>query len=135
LEALKQSLSEKLGLLRQVLEVTRLQPELIRQEDTDGLLRNIEDRQRLLDRLNAIQAELPSKETMRQDEECRALARETTKLLHEIQAQDARNEQAATERMALMREQLRKLGEGQKTVKGYDASPAGPNAVYFDKLK
>lgn len=132
---LKKLLTQKLRLLEEVLAVTKKQPSFIEADDTDSLLHNIEQRQKLLDALDAIQAELPTKEEMRQDEECKRLAVETTQILRQIQTQDALNEKAALEQMDKLRAQLRKLQDGNRTVQGYEGIYQPYGATYFDTQK
>jgi hypothetical protein len=129
-------LKRKHELLLKVLELTQFQEDLIQNDDTDALLTNIGERQGLIDELDLIQAELPDKESLRQNTECMQLITVVNGVLNQIQEQDVKNEQAGLERMEHMREQLRKVNEGRKTVTGYDA-PHGDEVAgqYLDKGK
>ena len=117
-------LKRKHGLLLQVLELTRAQAALIENDDTDALLTNIGERQNLIDELDTIQAELPDKESLRQNSECLQLITVVNGVLNQIQAQDTENEQAGLRRMEFFRDQIRRVSDGRKSVVGYE-SPRG----------
>jgi len=129
-------LKRKHELLLKVLELTRLQENLIQNDDTDALLTNIGERQGLIDDLDLIQAELPDKESLRQNTECLQLITVVNGVLNQIQEQDEKNEQAGLERMEYLRDQLRKVNDGRKSVIGYDA-PRGDDVQgqYINKGK
>jgi len=123
-------------LLSEVLALTRQQTEFIISDDTDSLLTNIGERQKLIDRIDSIQTDLPDREALRADQECMALIKETNALLTAIQERDAENEKAALGRMDDLRSQLRKVNEGRKTYDGYET--VGKNQIgglYINKTK
>jgi hypothetical protein len=129
-------LKRKHELLLKVLELTRLQETLIKNDNTDALLTTIGERQGLIDELDLIQAELPDKESLRQNTECLQLITVVNGVLNQIQEQDVKNEQAGLERMEHLREQLRKVSDGRRSVVGYD-SPRGDDVQghYINKGK
>ena len=129
-------LKRKHELLLNVLELTRAQGELIKNDNTDALLSNIGKRQVLIDELDGIQAELPNKETLRENSDCLQLITVVNGVLNEIQAQDKMNEEAALERMDYYREQIKKTNDGRRTVAGYDAlKPGEAQGSYINKNK
>ncbi|MCL2085145.1 MAG: flagellar protein FliT [Oscillospiraceae bacterium] len=132
----KVQLGRKRELLNQILDITERQAAVIEAEDTDALLTCISKRQNLIDELDAIQADLPSREALLGDGECVAMIGEINGILENIQANDARNEQAALNRMEELRSQLRKVNEGRKTYGGYETT--GVNRIgglYINKTK
>lgn len=134
-ERLKALYRERTHLLKSVLALTRLQPELLKSEDgTDALLTNISERQKLIDQINSLKEELASLPPLGYDTECDDLDNEARSVLREIQSQDAVNERLATERMEHLREKLKKNKEGRTAIRGYD-SRGTIDAVYFDKQK
>lgn len=129
-------LGRKHELLSQVLELTKLQEDMILQDDTDALLTNIARRQKLIDELDEIQAELPDKETLRQNSECMKQITVVNGMLTQIQEQDAKNEKAALARMDDLRNQMRKVNEGRKTFSGYETGGAPDvSGIYINKGK
>ena len=110
----------KRELLEKILEVTCAQPALIAQEDTDGLLKNIEQRQLLLDALESVP---PSS----------GEDGESVRLLRQIQTQDALNEKAAADQIEELRGRLRRLEDGRRTAHRYENVPTELGATYFDK--
>lgn len=129
-------LKRKRDLLLEVLTITQAQPQIIADEDTDTLLGNIGKRQMLIDELDAIQAEMPDRETLRGSPECLDLVTEVNGILKEIEAQDAQNERAALARMEELRGQIRKVNDGKKTFAGYESVGANQiGGIYINKQK
>lgn len=129
-------LKRKHELLLEVLELTRLQEDLILNDNTDELLSNIGKRQGLIDELDAIQAELPDKESLRSNSECLQLITVVNSLLNQIQEQDTKNEQAALDRMDFLRGQMRKVNDARKTTAGYDSiNKSAVSGIYINKGK
>lgn len=129
-------LKRKHELLLEVFELTRLQEDLILNDNTDELLSNIGKRQVLIDELDAIQAELPDKESLRNNSECLQLITVVNSVLNQIQEQDAKNEQAALDRMDYLRGQMRKVNDGRKTAAGYDSiKNSDVTGIYINKGK
>lgn len=129
-------LKRKHELLLKVLELTRLQEELILNDNTDELLSNIGKRQGLIDELDEIQAELPDKDSLKNNTDCLQLITVVNSVLNQIQEQDTKNEQAALLRMDALRDQLRKVSEGRKTITGYDnANKVDVSGIYINKGK
>ena len=132
----KARLARKRELLLQVLEITGRQLQVIEAEDTDELLVCIGKRQNLIDELDAIQAELPSREALLGDQECVGMIGEINGILERIQANDVRNEKAAIERMDDLREQIRKVNEGRKTYGEYETTGINQiGGLYINKKK
>ncbi|GHU93943.1 hypothetical protein FACS1894208_04190 [Clostridia bacterium] len=131
-----EKLGRKRDLIREVLGLTQAQTAFIENDDTDGLLTNIARRQKVIDKIDAIQAELPDKEAMRADPRCVTLITEVNAMLKAVEERDAFNEKAATSRMDALRDQMRKVNAGRKTFDGYEASGSNQiGGIYINQKK
>ena len=125
---------EKRDLLRSVLEVTsRQQGFLDAEEYTTKLMDNLEERQRLIDEINAVDEKLRAHVPYPHDQALLALADEQRALLMDIMKQDDANEKAAKEHMQELKDKLRKLQEGKRGIEAYDPIPSEQAATYIDK--
>jgi hypothetical protein len=129
-------LERKRDLLNQVLQITGEQTEIIESEDTDALLTSIGNRQKLIDQLDAVQAELPDREALRANQQCIDLVNEIKVILKVIQEHDARNEKAARERSDALRAQIKKINDGRKTFGEYEGRGSDKiGGLYINKTK
>lgn len=132
---LREVLKRRNALLEQVLGITRKQPGLIEGEETDQLLANIAQRQRLIDELVELTTGLPEENRRARDPECFALDRESRELYERIAAQDKDNEQSAQKRLDDIRARLRMLQEERTAFTAYEKAGGDPGGTYFDKRK
>ena len=116
-------LKEREGILREILSLTREQPELIAEEEnTDKLLANMSRRQDLIDRIAGLDLmHLPP-------------AEEEKALLADIRGQEEANEKLASGIMGELREKLCRNRAGLTSLRGYDQN-GEIDAVFFDKQK
>ncbi len=131
----KELLAQKNDLLVEILELTVKQPDLMNSEEKgDELMRNVAQRQKLIDKLEEAHGLVPDVEALRGDPECVCLAQQTKTLLSKISAQDTDNERVALERLASLRRQMRKNREGQTGLRGYE-QVGDVGALYFNRVK
>lgn len=137
-------LEEKQKFLEEIAAVTDEQTELIRGEDIQPLMSNIESRQHLIDAIDQIDAQVAATAgQMGEPDESpgwtgyRARLSEinaqTRKTLLQIDAQDKRNERAAMERLLEYQKGIQTVKTGAKGVTAYAAPPLNTEGVYFDK--
>ena len=125
---------QKTGLLGRVLEVTSRQQEFLDAEEyTTRLMDNLEERQNLIDEINAVDKKLEEYLPYPHDARLLALADEQRSLIVEIAKQDESNERAARAHIEALKEKLRKLQEGKRGIEGYDPAPFEQGANYIDK--
>jgi len=134
LDALEQSMKKKLSLLDRILEKSREQAELLKDEDLtpEEFDRNTTEKAELVEELEScdrgfdevyehIRSEIGEKRAQYRNEikRLQELIREVTARSTSIQAEEARNKEAAIKRFARIRKQIREANSSAQAVNRY----------------
>jgi hypothetical protein len=135
-------LSQQQLLYRQLNELAQKQSDLVDGGDPEALLRILAGRQRLIDRLAALDRELrPIRADWQgvaeslppvQRQQAQELVAGVQKILSEILDRDKRDTQALRDQQVKVAGQIRSTAAGKKMNQAYGARTAEPNSSYFD---
>ena len=134
LDALEQSLNKKLSLLKQIMEKSREQGELLKTEDLtpEELDDNINEKAALIEELELldngfdrvyenIRKEIDANRTLYKEEirRLQELIRQVTALGTQIQTEEARNKEQAVKKFATIRKQIKESRASAQAVNKY----------------
>lgn len=127
-------LEEKLGFLQKLLELTKAQAGLLENEEVEPFLANLEERQAIMDRIDALDAK--AQQTAAQaDDGAGALLEQIKGTLKQIVELDTKNTALAQKKMDGYRGELRETRETTRGASAYVSPPAMEDGIYFDTKK
>lgn len=141
---IKENLNKKLKALSEILEIAKKQEKLLAEDDMENLLKGVDKRQKLIDRINRLDAERkPLMQALLKNEstpqgsfpEIEKLNQNILDILQCIQKIDSVNTAEAAMKLEEYKEKVRSARLSRKRNSSYAAPYASDDGIYIDEKK
>jgi len=132
MQDIKETMTAKKEKLEAIYALTTRQDQLIQDLDVEGLMDNLNARQRHIDTVDNLEKSLPDRRTLLMNHECAQLAVEINAVVEKILKLDALNQQKARDCLAFLKGQTQKASQGRRVAEYDTGPPADADGIFFN---